>query len=72
MREKVQLLFPTIFCRPLDHIQRFDDHLIVVNDNSVEEDMAIMNLHMGENAMRSNLKDYNIHTEHKLKNIKPL
>lgn len=72
MREKVQLLYPTIFCRQLDHIQRYQDHLVVVNDNSNEEDMAIIDMHLNPGAMRRNLTEFNIHTEHKLLNLKPL
>jgi hypothetical protein len=53
-------------------VQRYDDHLVVVNDNSYEEEMAIMDLHLNPHAMRRNLAGFNMHTEHKLLNIKPL
>jgi|LakMenE18May11ns_1017448.scaffolds.fasta_scaffold8767335_1 hypothetical protein len=72
MRRDIQLLFPTIFCRQLDHVQRYDDHLVVVNDNSVEEEMAIMDLHLNPQSMRRNLVGFNVHTEHKLMRMKPL
>lgn len=66
MRPQVQLLFPTIFCRQLDYVQRYTDHLVVVNDNSNEEEMAIMDMQLNPSAMRRNLTEFNIHTEHKL------
>ena len=53
-------------------MQRYADHLVVVNDNAIEEDMAIMNLHLNPSAMRTNLTEFNIHTEHKLMVKKPL
>jgi hypothetical protein len=71
-RPEPQLLFPTIFCRQLDHVQRYDDHLVVVNDNSVEDEMAIMDLHLNPQAMRKNLVGFHVHTEHRLINQRPL
>lgn len=69
--EDTQWFYPTIFCRQLDHIQRYDDHLVVVNDNSNEEEMAIIDMHMNPNAMRKVIPGFKVHTEHRLKELKP-
>ena len=69
MRKDVAKAFPTIFCRQLDHVQRVGEKILVVNDTSQEEDFAIMNIQT--KTLRRD-KEHIMHTEHTLKNLKPL
>lgn len=69
MQNNVAKAFPTIFCRQLDHIQRVSEKILVVNDTSQEEDFMIMNIQT--KTLRRD-KEHIMHTEHQLKNLKPL